>query len=290
MLEQTSLVRVSWGEPVMATTDGERPTELAKILITVKTYPTPSERHVETVCVAGVRLGQETPSWVRLCPIPFRVLGFDYQFRKYQVVDVPMAHRGTRDPRPESFSPDMLHAVLGQVIDTKSNWKQRRELMGDLIGQRTACELLKLNREGKMNEAIPSLGLVKPRDVRMTVLAGEPWTGKQKLKAARAAAPTLFDEAMIRNELEPAPYEIRVKYKCLDDACRGHDQKIIDWEVGSAAYNWRRSYPETEIPVRLLEKWEGMAADDRDLHFFLGNQHQHRQSFSILGCWSPKKP
>ena len=130
----------------MATTDGERPTESAKILITVKTYPTPSERHVETVCVAGVRLDQESPSWVRLYPIPFRVLGFDYQFKKYQVVDVPIAPRGALDRRPESFSPDMTHAVLGEVVDTRSNWRRRRALMGDLVGQRTACELLNLNR------------------------------------------------------------------------------------------------------------------------------------------------
>lgn len=273
----------------MATTDGERPTESAKILITVKTYPTPSERHVETVCVAGVRLDQESPSWVRLYPIPFRVLGFDYQFKKYQVVDVPIAPRGALDRRPESFSPDMTHAVLGEVVDTRSNWRRRRALMGDLVGQRTACELLNLNRQGRMNESVPSLGLVKPRDVRMSVLAGKPWDARQKLKADRAATPTLFDEAAIRNVLEPAPYEIRVKYKCLDDACRGHDQKIIDWEVGSAAYHWRKLYPEAEIAPRLLDKWEGMAADDKDLHFFLGNQHQHRQSFSVLGCWFPKK-
>lgn len=46
--------------------------EIKKVLITVKSYPSPSRRYGETVCVAGVDL--DSGRWVRLYPIPFRDL------------------------------------------------------------------------------------------------------------------------------------------------------------------------------------------------------------------------
>ena len=42
--------------------------ETAEVMITVKTYPNPSETYGETVCVAGVRLDRGAPEWIRLYP------------------------------------------------------------------------------------------------------------------------------------------------------------------------------------------------------------------------------
>ena len=42
-----------------------------RILVAVKTYPTLSLIHGETVCTAGVR---QDGSWVRIYPVPFRRL------------------------------------------------------------------------------------------------------------------------------------------------------------------------------------------------------------------------
>ena len=42
---------------------------LAKVLITVKTYPTISAKYDELVCTAGFR---EDGTWVRIYPVPFR--------------------------------------------------------------------------------------------------------------------------------------------------------------------------------------------------------------------------
>jgi len=45
--------------------------EQIQLLITVKTYPHPSPRYVETVCTGGLaRDGR----WIRLYPVPFRLL------------------------------------------------------------------------------------------------------------------------------------------------------------------------------------------------------------------------
>lgn len=274
----------------MTAADDPNAYEQAQVLVTVKTYPTPSERHLETVCVAGVRLDTPQPEWIRLYPIPFRVAAFKgYQFKKYQVIDVPIRPRGGKDVRPESYQPQNDKIVLGDVVDSKVKWKRRKELLGALVGQTTSCELLHINRETTWDLPAPSLGLVKPRDVTLSITEGKPWSDKQRAKAERAVEPDLFTtEAQIHNALEPAPYQLKVKYRCMSDKCRWHNQSIIDWEVGSAAYNWRKLYPENEIGDRLYDKWAGMMDGSTDLHFYVGNQHQHRQSFSILGTWSPK--
>lgn len=261
--------------------------EMANVLVTVKTYPSPSTRHAETVCVAGVRLDTPQPEWIRLYPIPFRVTAFDYEFAKYQVVQVPVKSRGTHDPRPESFSPDNGHFELGEKINTRQGWRKRRELLGQLVGATTTCELIRANRAVRMNEPAPSLGLVKPQDVHLTVKPGKGWKPNQLAKARAAAEPTLFDEAAVRTELQPNPYEMRIRYRCMDAACRGHDQQNLDWEVGSAAYHWRKLYPEDEIAPRIQDKWETMFAADKDTHLFLGNLYQYRRSFSVLGVWYP---
>lgn len=56
-----------------------------KILVTVKAYPNPSKRYIETVCVAGVT---ESGKWIRLYPIPYRFLEYDRQFPSYAWIDV----------------------------------------------------------------------------------------------------------------------------------------------------------------------------------------------------------
>jgi hypothetical protein len=48
-----------------------------KVLITVKTYPLPSNKYQELVCTAGVL---EDGRWIRIYPIPFRSLPQNRQF------------------------------------------------------------------------------------------------------------------------------------------------------------------------------------------------------------------
>lgn len=51
-----------------------------RIFIVVKTYPTPSQRDVETSCTAGIT---DDGSFIRLYPIPFRLLEEDKKFKRY---------------------------------------------------------------------------------------------------------------------------------------------------------------------------------------------------------------
>jgi len=72
-----------------------------RVLVTVKTYPTLSQTHIELVCTAGFR---EDGSWVRIYPVPFRLLGEGQQFPKWTWIELPLVRR-SKDKRPESFSP-----------------------------------------------------------------------------------------------------------------------------------------------------------------------------------------
>lgn len=55
-----------------------------KILIAVKTYPVPSKKYIETVCTAGF---DETGEWIRIYPIPFRLLYKGQQYKKYNWIE-----------------------------------------------------------------------------------------------------------------------------------------------------------------------------------------------------------
>jgi hypothetical protein len=74
-----------------------------RVYILVKTYPTISRKYAELVCTAGIL---EDGSWIRLYPIPFRLLEDDQKFPKYTWIEVDV-ERNTKDFRPESYRPDI---------------------------------------------------------------------------------------------------------------------------------------------------------------------------------------
>jgi hypothetical protein len=144
---------------------GER-YEGARVLVTVKTYPNPSATYEETVCTAGVRVDLAEPAWIRLYPVRFRNIEQGVQVGKYELIDIAVA-KHPNDPRPESFRPNQ------QAIDPDRErvsipaggaWPGRRELLGDLIGQVTTCDLITANRAVRMNE--PAAGVVIDRTVK----------------------------------------------------------------------------------------------------------------------------
>ncbi|MEV0333190.1 hypothetical protein [Nocardia sp. NPDC050717] len=261
--------------------------ETAEVMITVKTYPTPSETYGETVCVAGVRLDRRRPEWIRLYPVRFRNEAFDKQFKKYEVLRLNGTYRQPNDNRPESFRPRQDELAHIELIGTGGNWQRRRMYLGGLVGATTMCELLAQNPVGGMGIPSPSLGLIKPTDVEVSVVEGDPWTEAEQAKIDKSSAPDLFGTSL--TPLEPAPFAVRYRYRCAAPRCRGHDQKLLDWEAGQASRRWLKSDGDTRAREMLLGKWrDTMLAPDRDVHFYVGNQNQYRRAFSVLGVWYPK--
>ena len=96
-----------------------------RILITVKTYPTPHPTHHEAVCTAGINAAGK---WRRLWPIPFRYLEKGRQSRRYEWIDVAL-RKQSGDLRPESHVVDPDTIVRDGFVDARRHWGARRAMV-----------------------------------------------------------------------------------------------------------------------------------------------------------------
>lgn len=93
-----------------------------------------------------------------------------------------------------------------------------------------------------------------------------------------------------KSGLEKIPYSFKYKYSCSEPQCNGHEQSIIDWEIAQAYRSWRDDYGADKVLTKIKEKWlDEICGDQKDTLFFTGNQHQHPESFLILGAVYPKR-
>ena len=251
--------------------------ETKRILVTVKTYPHPSQKHRELVCVAGV---QEDGSFIRLYPVPFRYLEKGEQFAKYQWIELQVA-RNSKDHRPESFRPipDTIH--LGEKISAKGNWAERKRLVLPK-SLPTMCGL----QERPQTEV--SLGIIKPREIRFSIEQVEPdWD--EKYKASLQQQNFLIDRET-KKALEKIPYRFSFQYRCMKDDCKGHDMTITDWEIGVL---YLRQFKKHNDPKKAIEDvrqkfLNDLCGADKDTHFFVGTVNQYG-SWIIIGVFYPKK-
>lgn len=124
--------------------------EKKKVLIVVRTYPTPAHKGVEVSCTAGIT---DSGEWIRLFPIPYRFLDLDQRFAKYQWIEVSAVKAS--DPRPESYKviADSIK-ILSKPLSTANGWRERREAVRPLISHCLCC--LRRERDSKL---FPTLGL-----------------------------------------------------------------------------------------------------------------------------------
>lgn len=258
------------------------PQEQVKALVTVKAYPALSSKYGETVCVAGVRTDTPRPEWVRLFPVGFRELAYTDQFAKYQHISL-RAFRGT-DLRPESFKPNLSTLTLGARVGTTNSWRDRWAILEPLAGAITMCQLLR----AQYKPAAPSLGLVRPIVQDLVVEPNPDFAADRRALAQALAAEDLF--GVQRDELEPAPFRLKYKYRCEGEPCRnGHTQSVIDWEAGQAARAWRSDgASDADVMAKLREKWlDELCSPGRDTYFYVGNQHLRPKVFMVLGVFWP---
>jgi len=207
-----------------------------RILITVKTYPTLSRKHGETVCTAGIR---EDGSWVRLYPVPFRRLGETEQYRKFDWVELE-TRKSTSDHRPETRHPtDAKDMQPVGHLDTKENWEARRRVLRKVPVYRHFQPLMD---GAKANEF--SLALFKP--TKITDFIWEPcerdWN-EAKVAAMRAMASQgeLFADEQWRQTfslMPKLPYNFSYRFEDADG--RRCELQVLDWETGQLYHNCLR--------------------------------------------------
>ncbi len=251
--------------------------ETKEVLITVKAPPTPSKKHQETNCCAGIDL--KTGQLIRLYPIPFRLLDDSQKFPKYSIINVK-CKKPIRDKRLESYEIDADSIEIFDHLDTKNDkrWERRKEIV--LPAKSTSfCQIFDDIKHKK------SLGFFKPTDISFESKK----TYFQNNSKAAYCQLQLFNKKL--KPIEPVPYKFYYKFKCFDDSnCRGHILKIHDWEINAAYHKWKTQYKSTiELIAKIKEKWLTICDSKKDVYFFVGNQWRHPTQFMILGVFYPPK-
>jgi hypothetical protein len=66
-----------------------------RVLIVVRTYPAPAKSTIEASCTAAI---SDDGQWVRMFPVPARLMDQDRRFAKWQWIDVKLAKGPKRLP------------------------------------------------------------------------------------------------------------------------------------------------------------------------------------------------
>lgn len=239
-----------------------------RILVTVKTYPTLSKSHIELVCTAGFR---EDGSWIRIYPIPFRLLGQDSQFSKWTWIELPIRRRA-KDKRPESYSPtDRNDIIIGERISSAHDWEARRTLT--FAGSKIWSDLQALIEAGKRNEL--SLATFKPaKMINYECEAAKTKWNEEKLAVieAQLRQKDLLESDSVRENFQPADQiPFNFYYRFEDENGHSSRLRILDWEIGMLYRNClSRNGGDVDAAlegVRLRYETEFF---EKDLHLFLG--------------------
>lgn len=249
-----------------------------EVFITVKTYPNPSKKYRETVCVAGIDL--KTQKWIRLYPIPFRDLNAYQQFKKYSLISIK-TEKADDDKRPESYKVDSETIRILEYIDTeRGTWNKRKEIILPTVSE-SFCKIL-----DERDKSDKSLGMFKPANVKFVFNKAKP---KDILE--RKECYNKLDLFYSPTEpIEPIPFDFRYSFSCADTPeCPGHDLRIIDWEIYQSYRSWRWKYRnEKELLEKIEMRWlEGMCDEKKDTYFFVGNTKRFRNTFMVLGVFYP---
>lgn len=248
-----------------------------RILVTVKTYPTPHPRHHEFVCTAGIN---EAGDWRRLWPIPFRYLRKERQFRRYEWVDVDI-RKQTGDPRRESHvvDPDTLHRS-GDFVDARHRWRARR----GLLVPHAAASIEELQDRRRADGT--SMGFLRPKTLRRLELVWQKRSSWSVEQRSQTRQQQLLASARPLQEL---PFRLQLHYSCDDSRCRGHRQNITDWEVGALFFKLRAAG--RDIPRAAEETRSAFArflSNEYDTWLFVGTLGPAKPTFIVTGLFYPK--
>lgn len=262
------------------------PSRQLHILILCKTYPSPSAKHAETSCVAGI---DESGSWIRLYPVPFRLIGDERQFKKWQWITARV-EKAKKDHRPESHRVfvDTITCDPG-ILPTDNHWQARRPWLDRIPVFGDFAEL-----EAARKSKGTTLGLLRPTRVLgldITPADKPDWTDEERKKLIQLQQQgELFDETDAKSlmTLRKLPYDFHYRYLCnTGNGGLEYRHKIVDWEAG--ALYWKllqRHGKDWEKPFR--DKLE-RDLPSKDLIFLMGTIHRFPDHWLIASLIYPPK-
>ncbi|HUW20503.1 MAG TPA: hypothetical protein VMW16_14495 [Sedimentisphaerales bacterium] len=251
--------------------------ETKTVLITVKAPPNPSEQHQEINCCAGIDLS--TGTWIRLYPIPFRLLDDDKKFPKYSIISVN-CQRPLRDKRIESYKVDQDSIKILRHVGTQNKWAERKKIVLPALSP-SFCTILDEVAGNK------SLGIFKPTDIEFEIKKAVP--KDEKKRRAAYDQYRLFDKGL--KPVEQIPLSFCYRFKCHNSPkCPRHKLMIHDWELTETYRRWRHKYTAQALLFKIREKWfDDLCGSTKDAYFYVGNMWQRPKQFMVLGVFYPPK-
>ena len=249
-------------------------------LIVVRTYPVPDALGIESSCTAAIT---DRAEWLRLFPVPWRLLNRDQRFSKYEWVKVAVA-KSSEDARVESYRlrPDGIQILSGPL--SKANaWKARKDIVLPLIEHCLCCLAKKRDLQ-----QYPTLGVFRPANiVRLRIVPADPphWTPAE---LAMLRQKHFFAEAPKR-ELEKIPFKFYYEFRCAETNCNGHTMMCTDWEMAESYRRWRSHYGETVWQEKFRQRYEVEMIQKYDTHFYVGTVAAHPNRWIIIGLFYPPR-
>ena len=264
------------------------PSEIVRLLILCKTYPSPSAAHVETSCVAAM---VESGKLVRIYPMPFRLVSSEKQFKKWQWITARI-EKSKKDHRPESHKIFVDTIVPPSApLGTNNGWAERRVWIDKAI---LFEDFSLLEQSRKANNV--TLGLLRPRMILgldVTQVSTPEWSKAEIEKLLQLQQQSdLFDstDAKVIKTLRKLPFDFHYRYLCeMNGNTSEHRHKIVDWEIGALFWNVRRAHgPNWEAPFRNMLEQKLPSAD---LMFLMGTIHRFPDQWLIVSLiYPPKRP
>lgn len=261
--------------------------QIERILILAKTYPSPSAQHVETSCVAGIN---EHGAMRRLYPVPFRLIEEGQKFKKWQWIDVRV-EKAHKDHRLESHKLYVDTITCGDVIDTKKQWDARWPWI-EKLPNFTSFDYIEATRI----ETGLSLALMRPKQVltlEIVEARNDEWTDEEREKLlGYEMQGQLFSDTEVKKmtqKLRKVPFDFYYRYTCdTPEGEKVFKHKIVDWEAGVLFWHCRQSHGvDWRKPFRAKLEEDLMG---KDLMFLMGNQHRFQDQWLIISLiYLPKR-
>ena len=243
--------------------------ERKRILILVKTKPSISKRYGELICTAGI---DEQGNWLRLYPLPIETYK-DNALPKYTWIEVDVTTRDRgRDPRPESYVPQLDTLVPHEKVPSDDGWQTRRHLILDRA--KIYASMKELRELGRAHQV--SLAIFKPKEIISIKVIKEKvayYTSEEIKRFQQGMAS--FESDLFRNPrpklryrpTEKVPFRLKITFRDIDGtkSCLS----VLDWETAALWYNNYKNEP-FEVVKDKIEACYWDFAIKRDVYFYLG--------------------
>ena len=241
-----------------------------RILILVKTYPSPSSKYIETCCTAGI---DDHGNMIRLYPIPYRRMQKEQQYQKWQWIEVDTI-KARDDKRQES-----MKAVFSS-IKTLNKITNPSERLNWVL----KCPQFPNIEEAKGSPY--SLGIIKVDELIELEFQPESlnWTSDQLSKLRQQLEDDLFSNEDIEIEasrqLEKVPYGFYYHFRSGGSKAIQRI-RITDWEIYQL-YRNTRCQDENVWKGKMILKYIEQFSK-QDIYLIVGNQHRFQNQWLCIG-------